>query len=281
MEFFYTAKVREIAMKRTVSIVFSVCLLALFAGGCQVNPVTGENEFNIYSVEQQEAMGRKYAKQVEKELGKSVKDQTVQNYMDNVGQKIVAVCHTPYEGFEYKAIDHNSVNAFALPGGYIYITTGMLKQLSNEAQLAAILAHETAHVTARHSAVTMSRGMLIGIGLEIIAAGGETAQNVADIVANLEGMRYSRTYERQADEIGLDYLVKAGYTPNGMVETMQILNSQPGGRPFEFLSTHPNPANRIEYIQENIYNKKYSRYRSSGRIGKTEYQTNILNRLGN
>ena len=267
-------------MKRTVRIILCVCLLSLFVGGCQVNPVTGENEFNIFSVEQQEAMGKKYAGQVEKELGKSVTDPVVQNYVDGVGQKIAAVCHTPSEGFEYNAIDHNSVNAFALPGGYIYITTGMLKQLNSEAQLAGILAHETAHVTARHSAVTMSRGLLIGLGMEVVAgAGNSVAYNVANIVGQLEGMRYSRAHERQADKIGLDYLVRAGYTPDGMVETMQILNSQPGGRPFEFLSTHPNPANRIEYIQEDIYNKRYSKYRGSGRVGKTEYQSNVLNRL--
>src|SRR3990167_6024712 len=135
----------------------NLCLfLAVAAGlsflfaGCQVNPVTGENEFNLYSVEQQKQMGAEYSKEVEKELGQSVKDQQLQSYLDSVGQKVVRISHTPSEGFIYKAIDHNSVNAFALPGGYIYITTGLLKELNAESQLAGILAHETAHVTARH-----------------------------------------------------------------------------------------------------------------------------------
>ena len=207
-------------------------------------PVTGKEEFNLFSVDQQEQMGVEYAKQVEKELGKSYNDPQSQNYINNVGQNIVAVCHTPAEGFEYKAIDHNSVNAFALPGGYIYITTGMLKELNSEAQLAAILAHETAHVTARHSATRMSRDYLIAIGMSLISEDAGVVNNIANIVSQLEGARYSRSQERQADKIGLDYLVKAGYSPSGMVETMEILQRQSNYRTIEFFSTHPNPENR-------------------------------------
>src|SRR3989339_2279722 len=108
----------------------NLCLFLIAAGlgvifaGCQVNPVTGKNEFNLYSVEEQKQMGTAYSKQVEKELGQSVKDTQIQSYIDSVGQSIARICHTPTEGFSYKAIDSNTVNAFALPGGYIYITTG-------------------------------------------------------------------------------------------------------------------------------------------------------------
>lgn len=256
-----------------------VSLLGLFFAGCQVNPVTGENEFNLFSVEQQEEMGAEYSKEVEKELGKSVSDQQLQNYVNSVGQKIVRVCHTPDEGFIYKAIDHNSVNAFALPGGYIYITTGMLEQLNSEAQLAAILAHETAHVTARHSAVGMSRGVLINIGLNVISSASTNVGRVADIVTQLEGMSYSRAHERQADMIGLDYLVGAGYSPNGMIETMEILQKQNDVMTIEFFSTHPSPANRIEYIREDIYNKNYTVYTKTGRTGEADYQNSVSTRL--
>ncbi|MCD4830730.1 MAG: M48 family metalloprotease [Anaerohalosphaeraceae bacterium] len=266
-------------MKKTIAIIISVCLLGLFASGCQVNPVTGEDEFNLFSPGQQKEMGAQYARQVEKELGQSVSDPQIQNYIDDIGQKIAAVCHTPSEGFIYKAIKDDSVNAFALPGGYIYITTGMLGQLQNESQLAAILAHETAHVTARHSAVTMSKEMLIGAGLSVLSPESKTISYAVGFVRNLESMRYSRSHERQADKIGLDYLVRAGYSPNGMVETMEILNRQPGGRTFEFLSTHPNPENRIEYIREDIYNKGYTKYKATGKIGIDDYQTNISARL--
>jgi predicted Zn-dependent protease len=255
-------------------LVLSVILSVVFVG-CQVNPVTGEKEFNLYSVQQQEKMGAEYSKEVEKELGQSFADKQLQSYLDSVGQRIARVCHTPDEGFSYKAIDSNTVNAFALPGGYIYITTGLLKELNTEAQLAGILAHETAHVTCRHSAVMMSRAVVINAGVS--AAGRGVAGSVASIVSQLEGMSYSRANERQADQVGLDYLVKAGYTPYGMTETMEILQRQSQTWTIEFFSTHPNPENRIGYLQERIYTQGY---RGEGLIGKTEYRTNVLNRLG-
>ena len=261
-------------MKNLYLFLVAASLSFIFAG-CQVNPVTGKSEFNLYSVEQQEKMGADYSKQVEKELGQSVKDTQLQNYLDSVGQKIASVCHTPDEGFSYKAIDSNTINAFALPGGYIYITTGLLKVMNNEAQLAAILAHETAHVTWRHSAVTMSRALLINAGVSV--AGKGVAGSVAGIVSQLEGMSYSREHERQADKIGLDYLVKAGYTPFGMTEVMEVLQNQSNSRTIEFFSTHPSPENRVGYLKQEIVTKGY---RGEGLIGKTEYRTNVLNRLG-
>lgn len=259
----------------------NLCLFLAAAGlifafaGCQVNPVTGENEFNLYSVADQEKMGAEYSKQVEKELGQSVKDPLLQSYIDSVGQKIARVCHTPDEGFSYKAIDSNTVNAFALPGGYIYITTGLLKTLNTESQLAGILSHETAHVTCRHSAVTMSRDLIINAGVS--AAGKGVAGTAASIITQLQGMKYSRVNEKQADLVGLGYLVKAGYTPFGMTETMQILQSQSQTRTIEFFSTHPSPENRVGYLKEEIVAKGY---RGEGLISKTEYQSNVLNRLG-
>jgi len=251
--------------------------LVPWPGGCRVNPVTGEKEFILVSPGQEKVMGRKAAEEVEKELGKSIKDQQLQNYINYVGQRIAAVSHTPQEGFSYKAIDHKSVNAFALPGGYIYITTGMLKQLNTEAQLAAILAHETAHVTARHSVSRISRNFLISLGMSLITGEkASTAIRVANIVRQLEGMAYSRKQERQADRIGLDYLVKAGYTPNGMIETMEMLEKRKSFMMIEFLSTHPSPENRVEYIRADIYNKHYS---SEGRVGAEDYARCVLDRL--
>ncbi|OQA01196.1 MAG: TPR repeat-containing protein YfgC precursor [Planctomycetes bacterium ADurb.Bin401] len=258
-------------------IVVLVIVSAFLFSGCQTNPVTGETEFVIISPEREKEMGADYAKEVEKELGKSIHDQQIQDYVNNVGQKIARVSHMPDYGFSYKAIDHNSVNAFAIPGGYIYITTGMLKQMNNESQLAAVLGHETAHVTARHIANQMTRDLMINLGLTAASYKvPTTALRVAGIVAQLEGMSFTRSQERQADQVGLDYLVKAGYTPNGMIETMEILEKQSESRPIEFLSTHPNPENRIGLIKENIFNNRYS---SSGKVGKEEYAANVTERL--
>ncbi|MBN1795070.1 MAG: M48 family metalloprotease [Sedimentisphaerales bacterium] len=260
---------------------FITFLTAIFLGivctGCSVNPVTGENQFLLVSPEDEKQMGEEYSKEVEKELGQSVNDVQIQNYINSIGQKIARICHSPEVGFSYKAIDHNSVNAFALPGGYIYITTGLLKELGAESQLAGILAHETAHVTARHIAQQITRDYLIGIGFTVasykVSSG---ALRVADIVRQLESMSFSRSEERQADTIGMDYMVKAGYTPYGMVETMEILQKQDESRTIEFFSTHPSPENRIGYLKEHIFN---NRYPNTGTVGKEEYASNITERL--
>jgi len=252
--------------------------LGFICAGCQTNPVTGEEQLILVSPEQEKQMGKDAAQQVEKELGQSVKDQQLQNYINSVGQQIARISHTPDEGFSYKAIDHKSVNAFALPGGYIYITTGLLKELNSEAQLASVLAHETAHVTARHIAQQITRNIIIDVGFGVAGSqAASSAMRVANIVRQLEGMSFTREQERQADEVGLDYLVKAGFTPYGMIETMEILQRQSEFRTIEFFSTHPSPENRIVYLQERIYNRGY---RGEGKTGQQEYAANVLNRLG-
>ncbi|MFA5291633.1 MAG: M48 family metallopeptidase [Phycisphaerae bacterium] len=252
--------------------------LGLLCSGCSVNPVTGENQFLLVNPEQEKKMGEEYSKQVEKELGQSIKDVELQNYINSVGQNIARVSHSPEAGFSYKAIDSNTVNAFALPGGYIYITTGLLKELKTEAQLAGVLAHETAHVTARHIAQQITRDYIIGIGFSVAgsASGSSAAVRVADIVRQLEGMSFSRAHERQADQVGMDYLVKAGYTPNGMIETMEILEKQNESRTIEFFSTHPSPENRIELLKEQIFNNRYA---STGMVGREAYAANVTERL--
>jgi predicted Zn-dependent protease len=255
-----------------------VSLFGLIIAGCETNPVTGEQELILVSPEQEKEMGRDTAQQVEKELGQSVKDVQLQNYLNSIGQQIARISHLPDAGFSYKAIDHKSVNAFVLPGGYIYITTGLLKELNSEAQLASVLAHETAHVTARHIAQQITRNIIIDAGFGVAGSqASSSAMRVANIVKQLEGMSFTREQEKQADEVGLDYLVKAGYTPYGMVETMEILERQSGSRTIEFFSTHPSPENRIGYLQERIYSKGY---RGEGKTGQQEYATNVLSRLG-
>jgi len=262
--------------KKLLFLVFTVCLVLVFQVGCQVNPVTGEKQFSLISPEDEKTMGLDYSKQVEKEMGQSVRDEQLQNYINSVGQKIAAVSHNPTYGFSYKAIDHNSVNAFALPGGYIYITTGLLKELNSEAQLAAVLGHETAHVTARHIASQITNDYLMSLGVKVLGSASSTAGSMGQIVANLQSMSFSRADEKQADAIGLGYMVKAGYTPNGMIETMEILQKQSSSRTIEFFSTHPSPENRIGLLKEEIFN---NRYPTNGKIGKEEYFLNVTDRL--
>ena len=258
--------------------VIVVCIMLVsYLAGCATNPVTGESELQILGPDWEASAGREAAAEVEKEFPSSNINPQLQSYVDSVGQKIAAVSHTPQLNFSFKVIDHESVNAFALPGGYIFITTGMLKELNTEAQLAGICAHEAIHVTARHAAARISQQTVVNTVFTLVSSEKTAgAVQVGRIVNNLTQLSFSREDEREADLYGLDYLVKAGYTPFGMVETMEILQKQGGSRPIEFFSTHPNPENRIGLIQQQIHRRSY---RAGGRVGKEDYKTNVSNNL--
>jgi predicted Zn-dependent protease len=177
-------------------------------------------------------------------------------------------------------LNHKSINAFALPGGYIFITRGMLEKLKTEAQLAGILAHETVHVVARDTSNAMSNQ--IGLGL-LLSAGvyydgtsaGAAAASVAQMIISL---KYSRKDESHADRGGMSYMVAAGYNPYGMVETMQILEELHQEGYDEFLSSHPSPRNRIGYLKIEI-DVKYKNI-AELKTGAEDYQRSVLDRLG-
>lgn len=261
---------------KVIAILLASTIFGLLISGCETNPVTGKKEFLLVSPTEEKKMGLESSKEVEKELGKSLQDPELQNYINSVGQKIAKVSHLPDYGFSYKAIDDKSVNAFALPGGYIYITTGLLKLMNSESQLASVLGHETAHVTCRHIAKQMTNQALENILLTAASYKVPGASSVGGIVANLANMKFSREDEKQADEIGMDYAVKAGYNPYGMVETMEILEKSSGGKSIEFLSTHPNPKNRIGLLDEHIAEKHYT---NTGITDKEDFAKNVTARL--
>jgi predicted Zn-dependent protease len=257
----------------------TISLILCLSAGCAVNPITGEEEFMILGEQQDVALGKKYAPEVEKQMGGRIANDALQNYVNSVGQKVAKVSHRRNWEYQFVALDDDSVNAFALPGGYIFITKGMLKQLTTESQLASILAHETVHVVARDTAVLMSRE--IGIGILLSAAISDstssTARTAADLTRQILGLRFSRRDEKDADLAGLDYMVRAGYDPNGMVETMQILDSQQKERPIEFFSTHPIPENRMAYLKARIQSRY--RRREGLRTGKEDFHAAVLSRL--
>ncbi len=258
-----------------ISLLFVVCLIS----GCFTNPITGRDELMLVSEQQDFEIGRRYAPEIETQMGGRVPSPALQNYVDSVGQKVAGVSHWPDLGYHFVALDHESMNAFALPGGYIFVTRGMLEKLDSEAQLAAILAHETAHVVARDTAAAMSRD--IGISLVLSAVTSEetsgTVLTVADVTNQILGLSYSREDEKTADLAGLDYMVAAGYNPNAMVETMKMLNDENDFRPIEFFSTHPNPENRIAYLEEKILLNYFQPERLKS--GKEDYKNYVLDEL--
>ncbi len=257
----------------------TISLILCLSAGCVVNPITGEEEFMLMGEQQDIEIGKKYAPELEKQMGGKITNDALQNYVNSVGQKVARVSHRRSWEYQFVALDDDSVNAFALPGGYIFITKGMLKQLTTESQLAGILAHETAHVVARDTAVLMSRE--IGIGILLSAAVSEdtsrSVRTAADLTRQILSLRFSRRDEKDADLAGLDYMVRAGYDPNGMVETMQILQKQQKTRPIEFFSTHPIPENRMAYLKARIQSRY--RRREGLRTGKEDFHAAVLSHL--
>ena len=253
-----------------------------FYAGCAVNPITGEKRLMMISEQQDFEIGRQYAPEVEKQMGGRIANESLQNYIDSVGQRIARVSHKPYWDYHFVALNHKSINAFTLPGGYVFITKGMLKKLTTEAQLAAILAHEIVHVVARHYAAAASRETSES-GIMILAAALSGAKvprgalQAADLARQIIGLRYSRKDEREADLAGLDYMVAAGYNPYGTIESMQMLEREDAVRPVEFFSTHPDPQNRLAYLNGRIQ----TRYGTFGglRIAKEDYRKFVLEPL--
>jgi len=254
---------------------FSSC----FITGCAINPISGEKQLMLFPEEQDIAIGRSYAPEVEKEMGGRIANESLQNYVNSIGQKIASVSHKPELEYHFVAVNEDSVNAFALPGGYLFITKGMLEKLESESQLASIWAHETVHVVARHSSAAMSNQIGIDILLSTVISEQtpRSVSTVANLTRQIVSLRYSRSDEREADLAGLDYMVRAGYNPYGMVETMQMLERQGKTGSIEFLSTHPIPESRIAYLTESIQTRYYDLGRL--KIGKEDYERAVLQNL--
>jgi predicted Zn-dependent protease len=277
----YQSKIRKLGTLIVAKLVTSLALSAVlaWAAGCAVNPVTGEEELMFFPPEEDVKLGRTYAPAIEEALNGRISDENLQRYLNDVGQRIARICHRPDLAYHFTAVDDKGTNALAVPGGYIYITRGLLAELRSEAQLAAVLAHEVGHVVARDTMAAMSRrlGMTAIVAAAHVSGAPSDATRAAHFITAVLSLQYSRDDEKDADLTGLSYMVQAGYDPRGMVETMQILQDLQIIRPIEFFSTHPNPENRIAYLEERIA----QRYAELGRLkrGQEDYDRAVLARL--
>ncbi len=246
--------------------------------GCAVNPLTGQEELMFFSEDKDVQLGDKYAPQIETALGGRLGDENLQSYIDGVGQRIARFCHRPDMAYHFTAVDEKNINAFAVPGGHVFITRGLLKELKSEAQLAAILGHEVGHIVARDTMAALSRQ--IGMTALLGAAAGMGGSGSGDLVAGTAfitgvlSLQYSREDEKAADLVGMAYIIQAGYDPKAVVETMRILQELQTYRPIEFFSTHPNPENRVAYLEERI-ERRYATLDVLG-TGQDEYERNVL-----
>jgi predicted Zn-dependent protease len=232
----------------------------------QDNPVTGETQHIDITVDQEIALGLQAAPEMAEQFGGLDPDPNVQALVDNIGNHIVSQSpagSTEYEYDFHVLNDDQTINAFALPGGQIFITRGLMDQLNAEGELGGVLGHEIGHVVARHSAEQIAKTQLTqGLtGAVVIAsydpnnpASMRTAQ-VAMVVGQLVNMRFGREDELEADFLGVCFIDDAGYDPSDLIAVMQVLaQASQGQAPPEFFSTHPNPERRVERIQQAIQN---------------------------
>lgn len=232
------------------------------------NPITGEKQRVQLSPQQEIVIGRQSAPQMAAQHGNLYPDRALQDYIDEVGTQVVqssSAKDSPYP-FEFHLLrDPQTVNAFALPGGQVFITAALLSRLNSEAQLAGVLGHEVGHVIGRHGAEHLAKQQLgsalvnaVGIAASDDPRNGRQAAILAQAVNQMVNLKYGREDELESDLLGLQFMTAAGYNPVGIVELLEILNSARGGagEQPEFLSTHPNPGNRIEQLTT-IINDEY------------------------
>lgn len=257
---------RRAPLKMRLLIALGIALFAIvsYFMKSEKNPITGENQRVDLTTKQEIVLGLQAMPEMIRKHHGEHPDQQAQAYVDEVGMKLLGALNqslqkagrsNPYQ-FDFHLLnDSKVVNAFALPGGQVFITAALYSQLETEGQLAGVLGHEIGHVLSRHGAQQMAKQKLTqGLaGAATMASGEEESARIAQMVASMVNMKYGREDELESDEWGVRLCVAAGYDPHAMEGLMRILDRASGGAsPPEFLSTHPNPGNRIERIQEFI-----------------------------
>ncbi|WP_346289274.1 M48 family metallopeptidase [Sphaerothrix gracilis] len=253
----------RLLIRLVIGLIFGLFGLLNYFTNVSDNPITDEKQRIQLTPAQEIALGQQASQEMMAQHGGLYPDQQLQAYIDQVGQSVVQQSEadqSPYP-FEFHLLrDTETTNAFALPGGQIFITAALLDRLENEAQLAGVLGHEVGHVVARHGAEHLARQQLgallvnvVGITVSDSPDQARQAAILAQAVNQLVNLQYGRQDELESDRLGFQFMVEAGYNPEGIVELMAILNqAREAGGPPEFLSTHPNPDNRIQRLEELI-----------------------------
>jgi predicted Zn-dependent protease len=229
-----------------------------------LNPVTGRKQHIAMTVDQEIALGLQAAPEMAQQFGGLAPDPGAQALVDSIGHAIATKIETATETYPFDfhvLADNQTVNAFALPGGQIFITEALMNRLETEGQLAGVLGHEIGHVLGRHSAEQLAKAQLTqGLtGAAVIAAtdpnnpGSLGTAQIAAVVGQVINTKFSREHELESDRLAVRFIAEAGYDPRAMIRVMQILaEASGGGGPPEFMSTHPDPGNRIAEIERAI-----------------------------
>ena len=211
------------SLRRWLPALSAVWLLA----GCATNPVTGESDYVLMSEQQEVALGQRYNRQILKEMP-PYEDAKLNDLVQSIGEQLAAHSHRQGLDYSFTIVDSPTVNAFALPGGYIYITRGMLAYLNSEAELAAVLGHEIGHVTARHSVRQHSAQTTASVvgAVVSVATGIQGVDDLTDMAGTAIVRGYGREHELEADRLGAQYMARSGYDPDAMLEVIGILKDQ-------------------------------------------------------
>jgi len=247
-----------------IAAIAAIIAIVGYFGATQLNPVTQEKQHISMTTEQEIALGKQAAPEMEQQFGGLSQDQAMQAKVTDLGNALVKgsdAGKSPYQ-FEFHVLaDQKTVNAFALPGGQVFITEALMKLLQTDGELAGVLSHEIFHVVGRHSAEQAARQQLSDglTGAAVMATydpndpSSTGSAQVAQLISQMVGMSYGRDDELEADNQGVHYMAQSSYDPRAMVGVMQKLEQASNGQePPEFFSTHPSPDHRIEQIQAEI-----------------------------
>jgi predicted Zn-dependent protease len=247
-----------------IALVLVAFSLISYYGYKQINPVTGETQYVDLSKDQEIALGLQASGEMAAQFGGLDRDMEVQLRIESIGNRLVARSDAAKGEYPFQfhvLADTKTINAFALPGGQVFITRGLLDRLQTDGQVAGVLAHEIVHVVGRHGAEHIAKAKLTqGLTAATVVAiydpqnpSTRAAQAMAMLVGQMINLKYGRDDELESDRRGVQYMAQAGYDPRGMIAVMQVLaEATKGGAQPEFFSTHPNPENRIEKIREAV-----------------------------
>lgn len=263
---------------------YAVVIILLLSSlvGCAVNPITGKRELMLISDDQEIELGKDADSDIRWNFGGIYRDPQLTAYVNGVGQRVALVSHRPNIPYHFAIVDTSELNAFALPGGYIYITRGLLARIENEAQLSAVLGHEIGHVNAKHSVKNLQSALgfeLLMVVVEGLMSGSERYQKwrgavrlTSQVAFATVSLGYSRKDEFQADELGTAYTQKARYDPEGMVQLLGLLKSLHDREPSSvelFFSSHPRTSDRIKSVKGHI--AQIPAGQSKGMLNQNEY----------
>jgi predicted Zn-dependent protease len=260
-----------------------ICALAWGALSCAADPVTGKQRLMLLSEEQEVALGRQTDAEVVGQYG-LYEDASLNAYLNKVGQQLAEVSHRTQLTYHFKVLDVAVVNAFAVPGGYVYMTRGILAALNSEAELAGVVGHEIGHITAQHSAEQYSKAQVaqagLGMGMFVSEAFGLGAlSQLAQFGVGMMFLKFSRDNEREADDLGVEYASRAGYDAGQLADFFQTLERMnPGsdrtGLPAWF-STHPNPQDRVQVVRERSAQWRQELRLAQARVDREAYLKRI------